>query len=271
MLPSTSSSNITIVPISPQQINFFIKHVGAIFRKLFQVALAGTKRCVDSNRLLEVCPGLERRLTDEFDERLWMLMETAADKTHLSLEPMFSILNPNLPYFHPVEDEEDKDLYEMSPDGVYVKTPGKSENSIEETGLVSRLLSLFSVDDKKAKQLLRERGRELATQKKTFLPEARTSMINEDETDKIILSAFKYVMALQELIQTNLNFFTSHYLYNEFKDNIATFPRAVSSNDNWKDLIPNDSNLDESIKDIQHKLSEIKSSLADVSKMQNQF
>lgn len=185
-------------------------------------------------------------------------METAADKTHLSLEPMFSILNPSLPYFHPVEDED-------------VKTPGKSENSIEETGLVSRLLSLFSVDDKKAKQLLRERGRELATQKKTFLPEARTSMINEDETDKIILSAFKYVMALQELIQTNLNFFTSHYLYNEFKDNIATFPRAVSSNDNWKDLIPNDSNLDESIRDIQHKLSEIKSSLADVSKMQNQF
>lgn len=96
-------------------------------------------------------------------------------------------------------------------------------------------------------------------------------MINEDETDKIILSAFKYVVALQELIQTNLNFLISHYLYNQFKVYIATFPRAVSSKDNWEKLIPSDTTLDVSIQDIEHKLAEIKSSLSDVEKMQTQF
>ena len=96
-------------------------------------------------------------------------------------------------------------------------------------------------------------------------------MINDDETDKIILCAFKYVVALQELIITNLNFLISHYLYNEFKDNIATFPRVVSSKDDLSGLIPNDTELDQSIEDLDHKMKEIKASLSDVQKMQTQL
>lgn len=92
--------------------------------------------------MLEICSGLEHRLVDEFDEQLWLLLETAADKTHLSLEPMFSILNPQLPNFHPVCDEDEEcDEYE-------VKTPSKKE---EAGSVISRLLSWISVDDKKAK------------------------------------------------------------------------------------------------------------------------
>jgi hypothetical protein len=118
-------------------------------------------------------------------------------------------------------------------------------------------------------ELLRERGRQLAEEKKGFLPENRSSMINDEETEKIILSAFQYVVALQEHLQTYLNFQITHYLYNQFKDDIATFPRVVSNGD-WNEMIPAD-DLDDSIQELKSKISEIKDSLSDVQKMQTQF
>ena len=122
---------------------------GSIFRRLFQIALADAKLRPETSRLIEICPGLEQRLIDEFDERLWDLLEVAADKTHLSLEPMFSILNPTLPNFNPVEEDDEGDL-EMSSDGSYAKTPRKI--ALEESGgFLGKLLSWITVDDNKAK------------------------------------------------------------------------------------------------------------------------
>ena len=95
-------------------------------------------------------------------------------------------------------------------------------------------------------------------------------MINDQETDKIMLSAFRYVVALQEQIQCYLNFQINHYLYNAFKESIAIFPRVVS-NDDWNELIPTDSSLDDSIQDLKDKIAEIKGSLSEVQTMQTQF
>ena len=94
-------------------------------------------------------------------------------------------------------------------------------------------------------------------------------MINEEETEKIILSAFRYVMALQEQIHIHLNYQINHYLYNEFKDKLATFPRVVSDDD-WKELIPDDTTLDDNIQELTKKVNEIKGSLVDVQRMQTQ-
>jgi hypothetical protein len=266
------TSQVTIHP----GLNFFIKHVGSIFRNLFQVALQDMKlRSVDTNRLLEICPGLENRLAGQFDDMLWKLMQNAADKTHLSMEPWYSCLDPTLPGYHPANEDNDGDFYEFK-DGEYVKTPSKGQHreqmNKENGGLVARILSLFetSVDEKKAKELLRERGRQQAELKRNFLPEERTSMINDDETEKIILSAFRYVVALQEQIQTYLNFQINHYLYNEFKTKLAVFPRLVS-NDDWKEMIPDDTTMDDSIQELKNKIAEIKGSLGDVQRMQAQF
>ena len=95
-------------------------------------------------------------------------------------------------------------------------------------------------------------------------------MINDVETEKIILSAFRYVVALQEQIQTYLNFQINHYLYNEFKTKLAVFPRLVS-NDDWKEMIPDDTTMDDSIQELKNKIAEIKGSLGDVQRMQAQF
>jgi hypothetical protein len=202
-------------------------------------------------------------------------MQNAADKTHLSMEPWYSCLDPTLPGYHPANEDNDVDFYEYK-DGDYVKTPSKGQHreqmNKENGGLVAKMLSLFvtSVDEKKAKELLRERGRQQAELKRNFLPEDRTSMINDDETEKIILSAFHYVVALQEQIQTYLNFQINHYLYNEFKTKLAVFPRLVS-NDDWKEMIPDDTTMDDSIQELQNKIAEIKGSLGDVQRMQAQF
>lgn len=125
-------------------------------------------RSVETSRLLEICPGLENSLMCQFDDMLWTLMQTAAEKTHVSMEPWYSCLDPNLPGFQPLEDEEDDDrnLYEHYDDRnlyehyghKFVQAQKKSElrdqKLKDDGGLVSRLRSMFSVttvDEKKAK------------------------------------------------------------------------------------------------------------------------
>lgn len=95
-------------------------------------------------------------------------------------------------------------------------------------------------------------------------------MINDEETEKIILSAFKYVVALQDLIRVNLNFFVSKYVYEDFKECLETFPREISNRD-WSELIPSDSTLDDSISDLKSKVSAVKKALSDVQRMQMKF
>ena len=47
--------------------------------------------------------GVEKFLNDSFDNVLWDIMTTAANKTHDSLEPMHSTADPSLPTFHPTD------------------------------------------------------------------------------------------------------------------------------------------------------------------------
>ena len=159
-------------------------------------------RSVDIQRLLEICPGLENRLSGQFDDMLWELMQCGAENIHLCLEPKFSCLVPNLPNFHPLEEDEGGDLYELKGD-TYVKTPRKSETREEKmkegSSYMTKFFSYFqtSVDETKAKgetflwkfnffdrkhsliftlhgpELLRERGRQQAEQDRGEHQESR--------------------------------------------------------------------------------------------------
>jgi len=118
-------------------------------------------RSVEAGRLLGICPGLENILSGHFDDMLWMLMQNAAEKTHVSMEPWYSTLDPNLPGFHPLEDDKDDDreLYVRNVHGQYVQTLKKSElreQKLKEAtgGWLSRMMPSFlasTVDEKKAK------------------------------------------------------------------------------------------------------------------------
>ena len=261
--------------VSHPGINFFIKHVGSIFRKLFLVGMFELKQGSSntSKKLSLVPPAVESYLITKFDDMVWSLMETAANKTHVALEPMYSSLDPNLPTFHPIEDDDEKsNTYIKNTTGQYVKM--KSRKEIREEGFVSfvksRLENLLSMDEGKAKELLRTEGKKKATEKKNFLPEDRTTMITDAETDTIILSAFRYTLALHDQVMIYLNFQVNHYLYQQFKENLSTFARDILDED-WEAMIPTNLTIDKDIQELKGKISDIQGSLQDVQRMQNQF
>ena len=115
-------------------------------------------RSVDTGLMLGICPGLENCLSNKFDDMLWMLMQNAAEKTHVSMEPWYSCLDPNLPGFHALVEDDDRVLYEHNGVNGYVQAPKKSalreQRMKEDVGVVGRMMSFFtgsSVDEKKAK------------------------------------------------------------------------------------------------------------------------
>ena len=76
-------------------------------------------------------PAVESHLKYNFDEMLWNLMVNAATKSHVSLEPMYSTLNPSIPTFHPEHLDngaENEDMtYKQDTEGNYTATPNKKE------------------------------------------------------------------------------------------------------------------------------------------------
>ena len=67
-------------------INYLIKHVGSIFRSLFQAALIDmTYQNSNTEQLMKNCPLLKTHLKNTFDSMVWDLMTNAAGNFHMSL------------------------------------------------------------------------------------------------------------------------------------------------------------------------------------------
>ena len=85
-------TKVCVKNVSHPGINYLIKHVGCIFRKLFSLALDDIKTGEQLSSTFKLLPtAVEKHLLTEFDVMLWALMENAANMTHLALEPMVSI------------------------------------------------------------------------------------------------------------------------------------------------------------------------------------
>jgi hypothetical protein len=70
-------------------INFVVKHVGYICRRLFRLAMDDIKqddRFYDAFKVLPVA--VEKHFMAKFDAMLWGLMEKSADRISMALEPM---------------------------------------------------------------------------------------------------------------------------------------------------------------------------------------
>lgn len=259
--------------ISHPAINYLIKHVGCIFRRLFLISFRDLRvgSSVASKKLNLLPPCIETYLVTQFDNMVWNLMEKAADKIHISLEPMYSILDPGLPTFVPIETDSTEERY-IFQDGCYQRVPLKEES--QEQGILGYLKSkvegILTLDDGKAKELMRVEGRKKACEKKSFLPDERTRMINDLETDQIIMSAFRYTMALRDQIMIFLNFQINHYLYQDFKERVSNFARFVLDED-WSNMIPKDERIDHEIYNLEDKISGLQGSLQEVQRLQNQL
>lgn len=273
----TSIVRLTVKNTSHPGINFLIKHVGQIFRRMFSIALEDVKRGEEFSATFKLIPpAVETFLTGKFDEMLWDVMMDAAKLSHQSLEPMYSTLDPNLPTFHPDTDlpdnEEPTELYRME-NGVYVKVPSEKEKS--QSHFLGKFKETFMAvmqlnDGKEAKNMLSEQSRKKATEKKPFLPDKRTSMINDKETDIVIKTAFKYIIALMEFNMVILRFQINHYLYQKFKDRLNEWSSEVIMED-WTMLVKIDEDLKKEIEDVEGKLSGLRESLHEVQRIQAKF
>jgi Dynamin family len=86
-------TRVCVKQVTHPGINYLIKHVGCIFRRLFSLALEDVKHGEELSATFKLLPtAVEKHFLIEFDDLLWGLMENVASMTHLALEPMVRIL-----------------------------------------------------------------------------------------------------------------------------------------------------------------------------------
>lgn len=86
-------TRVCVKDVSHPGINYLIKHVGNIFRRLFVLALDDVKKGEEFSATFKLLPTpVEKHLVCEFDDMLWHLMKNVADKTHCALEPMVCLV-----------------------------------------------------------------------------------------------------------------------------------------------------------------------------------
>ncbi|KAG7346045.1 dynamin family protein [Nitzschia inconspicua] len=245
--------------ISHPGINFLVKHVGQIFRRLFYVALEDIRHGEELSSMFQLLPrNVESYLNQHFDDVLWKLMKNAAEKTHLAIEPMYSTVNPNLPTFHPTDFDEN------------ATNESAKESYLKK--MVNRFESLVIGSGSEARRYLKEESRMRAKSKRAFLCDERTAMITNEETNKILHRSFEYIIGLIEWNLVNLRFQIDHYLFMEFKSTMKrSFVYELMTNTNWEELVEPDKETAQRLIEVDDEIKSLKESLQEVQHMNRRF
>lgn len=195
---------VCVKEVSHPGVNYLIKHVGNIFRRLFTLALDDVKTGEENSATFQLLPSsVENCLISKFEETLWNVMHNAADKTHCALEPMYSTVDPHLPTFSAQSanlTHQSENTY-TKVDDQYIKVASRTETmeASSKKSYMDRVNAIISKSGEKAKDFLRKESVSNAMSKKSFLQDERTSMITDEETDKILQRSFEYIVALIEV------------------------------------------------------------------------
>lgn len=243
-------------------INYLIKHVGSIFRRLFALALHdvkdGGKESAQTFRHLP--DKVETFLLIKFDNALWELMVEASLKTHTGLEPMYKTIDPNLPTFQEyAEVVSEEESHEAKEDMT--------------AWLLDKMKTLRSASSRKAKEFLQLESKRRALRKSAFLPDQRTAMITGDEINTILHRSFEYIVALMEFNQIILKFQLNAYLFVGFKEKLSAFSNMLSNDDDidWTEIVSPDPSLEKRLRDVEDRVTSIYESLRDVEALQRRF
>ena len=246
--------------VSHPGINYLIKHIGCVFRRLFDIALDDVREGEQFSSEFQLVPdSVDRFLRQTFDEMLWNLMVDCADKTHSFLEPMYSTIDPTLPTF-PRRQFKKESL---------TKTDEEGDEPCE-NALVSWMKSLRNAGSnaKEAKEILREESKQRAHRKQVFLPDERATMITKEETEIILQMSFDYMVGLVEFNLILLKFQLNHHLYETFKTGVGYHLLRKVNDADWETLVQKDVTLEERCKVVKEQVDGIRNSLRDVQKMQ---
>ncbi|KAL7565231.1 hypothetical protein ACA910_016568 [Epithemia clementina (nom. ined.)] len=268
-------TRVSLRDVSHPGINYLIKHVGCVFRRLFTIAMEDIKHGSEFSAEFKLMPtGIEKFLAAEYDDMLWTLLEKVAAETHSSLEPMYSTIDPTLPTFHPNKLEKKPDTeryYIRNEQGQYVKAPQTTDEYSHDSlikFLRKKVAAIVSNSGSEAKQFLKYESKQKAMSRKSFLSDERSSMLTEEETEIILTRAFEYIVALLEFNLIVFKFQLNHHLYKGFKERIRTTLIAQVNNADWDSLVQSDPRIEPRIKALDKQIEGLSDSLREVQRMQ---
>lgn len=270
-------TKVCVKEVTQPGINYFVKHVGSIFRRLFRLALDDVRQGEEQSFTFKLLPStVEQYLVTQFDDMLWALMDTVTEKTQFALEPFYSSVDPNLPTFYPSKnrfDQIEKNRYVFQ-SGKYVSEENAVEDE-EETLLGSmkrRMKMLLTGSGEEAKRYLRQETSTKAGERKEFLSDRRASMILDQESNQILQRAFEYITALMEFNLVNLRFQFNHYLYEGFKTQIKEkLGDKLMMEAKWDQLIEPDYETKAHIQELTQQIAGLRSSVARIQDMQRKL
>ena len=118
----------------------------------------------------------------------------------------------------------------------------------------------------------RDASLERAMTKKSFLPDERTGMVNEEETEMILQRAREYIFALMEFNHVILRFHLHSSLFVEFKRQLGkSFKARLMDAADWEALAAVDTSTKERLNEVKAQLKAVKDSLRDVELLQHQL
>jgi hypothetical protein len=272
-------TSVLMKDMSHPGVNYLVKHIGVIFRRLFQLALDDIKAGGEFSSTFRLVPAqVEKYLSFEFDKMLWDLMVNAAEKIHSALEPMYSTIDPSLPTFHGSkigdEDETAKQKYTLNATTNAYEAVRSQKQQTEESfkdWAMKRFNALGSGSGEQAKAFLKDQNRKRSQSKRSFLPDERTSMITAKETEMILKKSFEYIVALMEFNLVNFRFQVNHYLYLGFKTELSKSFIRRASDANWKELIQADPSVASRILLLEDQIESVTESLQAVQRMQQRI
>jgi hypothetical protein len=251
--------------LSQPGVNYLVKHVGNILRRLFTSAIEDVKQGHPQAHIFKLLPApVEGFVSSEFDSILWSLMETAARNIHCALAPTFCTVNSSLLSFRAFAGSDEYELVEA--DGAEVKSEQKSQSFLAK--LSSKLYStIVAGSESAAKDLLRAESKARANAKMLFLPEKRTAMITEDEIKTILQHSLVYMYRLMVHNQITIKFHIDCYLYVEFKEQLEVRFLRKGDEANWAEIVKPDPNIAGRIDRLNKKIEGVNASLQEVDRL----
>ena len=268
-------TRVCLKDVSHPGLNYVVKHVGSIFRRLFSIALADVKQGEKfSSEFKQIPTGVERFLQSEFDDILWNLLVNASNEVHSSMEPMYSSIDPNLPTFRceRMVNHDRKDLFVKKGDEGFVSVDEESKDQFEDSWMTSvkdKMMALVNTkSNNSAKAFLKDENRKRATTKKSFLPDERSAMITEEETDLILQRSFEYIVGLMEFNLFVFRFQLNYHLFQGFKNSIKVTLMTKINDADWNELVRPDPTVNETLAKLEKQRQGLQESLDDVLRMQ---
>lgn len=262
-------TKVCLKDVSHPGLNFLIKHVGSIFRRLFIIALDDIKEGEESSKEFKLIPrGVELFMIAEYDAMLWDLLVKVGGEVHSSLEPMYSSIDPNLPTFHGQRlGQED---YYIKKGEKYVKATSDPEEIKQNwyDGITNRLSFLVTGSGTDAKSFLKAENNRRARTKRSFLPDERAAMITDDEIDTILRRSFEYIVGLLEFNLIVFRFQLNHHLFQGFKTMLKKDLMQQLTDADWEALVQPDPTIKDRLIVLDTQIKGLNDSLIDVQRMQ---